>query len=190
MKELCRQLSSSIVIVLLMLFWQPGSYCSTNDGRINSGSTTGFMNEMLKGTDVSALSHDTFLRFQEIKLAGNGCCSNYRFLLFEDGRFFLQENKGNECHLRPNGSKFNRPYSLLPLTVMNAEQMDNIRAALKNNNFEALYELYSPAEKVFDGSVKIMEMRRDNQIQRVVSYNNWCGELEVILQVIWEQLYD
>lgn len=78
---------------------------------------------------------------------------------------------------------------MLPLIILDTGQLEIIRTALKMEKFDDLRELYRPKGKVFNGSVKVMEMNKANQIKRVGSYNNSCKELETILQIVWGQVY-
>jgi len=147
------------------------------------------MKNIIPGAETSPLPKDIFLRFQAIKLHGDGCSSNYRFQLFRDGRFFLQENQSEDCHLRPKGSKFNQPYDAHPLVTLSERSMERIDAALKNHRFMMLDEMFKPREKVFDGSVKILEASVDSQTRRVTSFQSSCPAIEAILEIIWEQVY-
>jgi len=85
----------------------------------------------VEGADASPFPPAGLLRFQEIKLAGDGCSSNHRFLLLEDGSFFLQENLAADCAARPLGTRFNRPFPKGPTHVLNAGDLRAIDTALR-----------------------------------------------------------
>ena len=146
--------------------------------------------DLIPGADNSTLPENILIRFQEIKLHGDGCSSNYRFLLFKDGLFFLQENKSKDCHLRPEGSKFNIPFSLEPFRTLKSESLRKIRSIFKSQEFINLKELNYPEEKVFDGSVQIIEYSYGKQkIKRVFSFQSASKEIEFIMEAIWKIIY-
>lgn len=143
-----------------------------------------------KGADVSALPADVFMRFQEIKLAGEGCSSNYRFLLHDNGRFFMQQNSAkDDCSKRPAGSAFNKGFESKPMKELDAKALGAIRTALDRHGFAGLPTSISPPSKRFDGSMKIMEVRSGGKVKRVISVKSASKAIEAILEAIWAQVY-
>lgn len=146
--------------------------------------------EPVKGADVAPLPAGAWMRFQEIKLAGEGCSSNYRFLLYDDGRFFLQENSSkDDCAARPKGSAFNEPMPKAPKKTLDDKALQTIRDALSKQGFASLPASIAPPAKVFDGSMKIMEVRDNGKVRRVISVKGASKAIESILELIWKQIY-
>ena len=146
--------------------------------------------EPLKGADVSPLADDVFIRFQEMKLIGRGCTSNYRFLLYNDGRFFLQENSAENCSDLSEGSnRFNEPFADKPTKILGTRELEAIRKSLVEHGYDKLPSHIAPEGKAFDGSMMIMEVRTGTGIKRVICIQGASKQLDNVLNEIWNQVY-
>lgn len=145
--------------------------------------------DRFSGADHDPLESDVLIKYQVIRLHGNGCSSNYRFILHDDGRFYFQENVQEDCHLRPNNSSFNKPFDDKPFKVLGEKSLAKIKKAIKKHKLHELKGAYFPPFRVFDGSVQIVQYYSEGKSHVIFNFQQARKEIEPLLRVIWKEVY-
>ena len=117
------------------------------------------------GADQPPLPAGALLRFQHIYM-GEGTAGNYRFVVHEDGRVFAQDNGASDSD---PPVLFTAPYPDQPTRVLNAAEVERIRALIREHEILSLAPGYAPNHKVFGGDMEILEVRVDGEEHRVIT---------------------
>jgi hypothetical protein len=117
------------------------------------------------GADQPPLPEGALLRFQHI-YRGEGTAGNFRFVVYEDGRVFAQDNGGSDSD---PPVLFTAPYPAQPTRVLGAAEVERIRAQIRQQGFLSLAPGYAPSHKVFGGDMQILEVRIDGKEHRVIT---------------------
>jgi hypothetical protein len=119
----------------------------------------------VEGADVSPLPEGALLRYQVIRL-GVGCRGNYRFILYRDGRVFMQENGSRSGCEAPQ--RFDAPYPETPMATLSKEVVDAVVTLIREREFFRLSIGYRPPQRRFDGAMQILEVALDDTSHRVI----------------------
>lgn len=136
------------------------------------------------GAELDPLAQTVLLRVQSLFM-GEGCRGNFRCQVHEDGRVYLAENQRGDC---PPGQAFDTPYPAQPTKVLAPAALLRLRAVI-NEKLPALQAGYRPKGKVFDGAMRILEVRAPGGVKRVIADRTKPPAFEAIIDALWKELY-
>lgn len=128
-----------------------------------SGPIPANLKDWLEKWDNLALPPEALLKFQVVS-RGPDQSGNYRWLLYEDGRWFMVRHSGNKSRREP---PFDRDLPDRPTAQLPAETVDEVKAQLQAANFLA-EPAYQIDRGVRGGSLYIITARIDGEIHRVI----------------------
>ncbi len=119
-----------------------------------------------EGADLSPLPAGALVRYQVLSLM-KGCRGNLRFVLYDDGRFFVQRNVRGDC---PYPQRFDAPLPAGPSRTLAAADMAAIRAVVAAQRVDTLADGYRPQRGVDDGAEEILEVvLAPGRVKRIVA---------------------
>lgn len=163
-----RDETEPIPVATLTLTHPPeGKIVEENDIMTESGFETGpipaNLKDWLEKWDSIALPPEVLLKFQVVS-RGPDQSGNYRWLLYEDGRWFMVRHSGDKSRREP---PFDRDLPDRPTAQLPAEVIFEVKAQLQAANFLA-EPAYQVDRGVRGGSLYIITARIDGKIHRVI----------------------
>lgn len=135
-----------------------------DNSTISSGPIPEQLDERLVRRDKEPLPAGALLKFQLIN-RGKSPDVNYRWLLYEDGRWFLARHSGDTSG--DWQTPFDTDYPAEPTKVLPRKEVEKIRQQLKQANFLA-QEPYHLDRGVRDGGYRVVTARLDGRVHEVI----------------------
>ncbi len=137
----------------------------------------------LPGMDADALPAGVLLRLQAVEL-GDFTRANYRVLLHEDGRLFVQQNS-RAGHDAVSPAVYAEAYPASPSKVLDAAVLTALRSEIQAQRFFDLAPGYRSRSDGSEGALRILEIRLDGASKRVITRRVNLPAIEVIEERVW-----
>lgn len=156
----------------------PAQGAVSMDRRMRAGPVPSELNVRLQRRDTTPLPSGALVKFQQIS-RGLDPRYNYRWVLYDDGRWFLARHSNDESDWQ---TPFDTELPTSPTKRLSANVVDQVKAELRKASF-LTEQPYQEDPTVEDGSYFIVTARLDGNEHEVI-YNAVYSPLVKFLRTI------